>query len=248
MYSCQAHSIVVKGQSLANRSIFDNHFFPVFFSFIIFFITADPVSAQTLITVAEAANGDSFIGNDSVLPILPGVLIAGLALIFAIRERSFAKEFKSKYESEVDTCRTAIKEATRYRAILDNSNVGLWEVDIKGMTLYANAAMCELLGVKNIDDIKNVSDRQLLLKSHPGKNVPNPYQAMLIDRNGKQREVLVSEQSVVPDAAAMSITVRTVVDVNSLISDRKTDQTSLEETQSEKESEMLVNSKLVAAA
>ena len=147
-----------------------------------------------------------------MLPSLPGVLIAGLALIFAIRERGCAKEFKSKFEEESRICRTATKEAARYRAILDHSNIGLWQVDVKGITLYANSACVKLMGVDNIEEIKDIPDQQFLLTDNSNKHTTQPYRALLLDKSGNKRDVLVSEQSVVHDATAMSIKVRTVVD------------------------------------
>jgi hypothetical protein len=89
------------------------------------------------------------------------------------------------------------------------------------MTIYANTAMCELLSIENIEEIKDIPDRKFLdISKAPRTNNSPSYQTILVDKNGSRHEVYVSEQTVVHDADAMSVRVRTVVDINRLTLDR----------------------------
>jgi PAS domain S-box-containing protein len=207
-----------KGKSFHNNYIHNNFLFPIFSVISTFILTMQPAFAQAAFTKAEAASIDAFSGADNLLPSMPGVLIAGLALIFAIRSLGTAKEFKSKLEDVVFVQRKAEKEVAHYRAMFDHSNVGLWQVDLRGITIYANPTMRELLGIESIDEIKDIPDRKFLdIGNAPRRNSSPSYKTILVDRQGNRHEVYVFEQTVVHDADAMSIKVRTVVDVNRLI-------------------------------
>jgi PAS domain-containing protein len=179
------------------------------------------VFAQSVLSDVEAATVDALPVTDSVLPSLPGVLIAGLALIFAIRERSTTQEFKARLEEAEQLCRKVTKEAVHYRATLDHSNIGLWQVDLNGFTLYANTVMCQLLGISDIEEIKNVPDHQFLAAERPDRAMTPTYPATLIDKKGNKREVLIFERTVAPSADSMSIRVRTVMESNSFLSDSR---------------------------
>ena len=153
-------------------------------------------------------------GTDTLIAGLPGVLLAGLALIFAARERGRSRQLRLQLEDVAAANQQPNDNAsTLYRAAADHSTVGLWELDSDGRTVYLNQAMLQLLGLGTgtIDEPRNLDLEQRLRRLEDNTQPGSPYVAVVHADGAEARRVLVFEHPL-PTSAAGAVTLRTVID------------------------------------
>jgi PAS domain-containing protein len=133
-------------------------------------------------------------GFDDLVTSLPAALIAGVALIFAIRAHYSARYKQRELERSRKAQATLAAKESIFRAIVENSGAGLWQIDAAGRTLYLNPSMASLLQIEHIDDLAGVKDEALLVKPG-GSDIPasQEFTATIVGRLGRQQKVLVSE-------------------------------------------------------
>lgn len=115
----------------------------------------------------------------------------------------------------------------RYRALVENSAVGIWHVTPEGETLYVNSAMKEMLEVDEGETMQGATyhpffapDSLLTVEREQAKRPsgePSTYEAELLGRRGGHRPVLVSGAPIQNDEGELQGTIGTFID----ISDRK---------------------------
>jgi PAS domain S-box-containing protein len=89
-----------------------------------------------------------------------------------------------------------------YKALTENSPVGIWNISDEGSTIYMNGVMCDLLEIENPDEIKNETYHSFFtpeglerINSENRKRaegVVSSYEVTLIGKRGSRREVVIS--------------------------------------------------------
>ena len=153
----------------------------------------------------------------SMVLILGALLLMGAAYLIAIRLfRTAERADRALRESE-----------QRYRALVDQPEVGMWQLDPQGQIKYLNPAMCNLLAIEDFESIRNspiehfISSRyrtQVLNdRSRRTKGEATTSEVEMITQTGKKRMVLVHGAPVRIGAEELLGHVGTCVD----ITDRK---------------------------
>ena len=164
------------------------------------FFSTTVVQAQTAITSANAASFELQSSVDNILAGLPGVLLAGLAFIFAIKQHKKAQQLTLENDDK--------------KAMLDNCNIGLWKIDRQGKTVYLNAPMCAMLGIENVAALTDTMAENALLVNNQNTDSTTPYRAQLRQQNSPQiYDVLICESAFPLD---QSVTLRKVILINDL--------------------------------
>jgi PAS domain S-box-containing protein len=143
-----------------------------------------------------------------------GVLRGTIASLLDITERR-------RMEEEVRV------SEERYRALAETSPTGIWQVDPAGITLYANPAMCALLGVKSVEEIGEKSESPFFtpdslekIEIELGKRMEghsSTYEAEMVRRDGERRSVVVSGAPVTAEDGTLKYTIASFIDVTDLI-------------------------------
>ena len=115
----------------------------------------------------------------------------------------------------------------RYRALVENSAVGIWHVTTEGETLYVNSAMKRMLEVDEGETMEGETyhryfspgglDRVERERSSRSAGLSSTYEVELLGRRGGRRPVLISGAPIQNDRGEMQGTIGTFID----ISDRK---------------------------
>jgi PAS domain S-box-containing protein len=92
-------------------------------------------------------------------------------------------------------------EGKKFEFIMDEIDVGIWEVDIMGHTLYLNKSMCAMLNLSSIDDIKGKTYFQFftprsiktMRRQHQKRldDVTSVFEGELISKNGEILNVMI---------------------------------------------------------
>ncbi len=144
----------------------------------------DPVAG----VAAEPANT-----MDS-LAMLPGALIASLALGFALRERSAARRTREELDELIDAHRDLSERERHYRSLAEGLGAGLWQLDPQGRTVYLNPAMRALVGADGREEADEAAPGPMLNLRTPAaaaRDGAHVYEATV--RGQPQRALLVCE-------------------------------------------------------
>ncbi len=89
----------------------------------------------------------------------------------------------------------------KFELIMDEIDVGIWEVDMMGFTLYLNKCMCTMLNLSSIDDIKGKTyfdfftprsiDTMRNQRQNGLDDVTSVFEGELISKNGKILNVMI---------------------------------------------------------
>lgn len=126
-----------------------------------------------------------------------------------------------------DTSEALAASEERYRALVENSAVGIWHVTAEGETLYLNSAMKEMLEVDPTEPMQGVPyhpffapdglDKVERERSKRSAGEPSTYEVELLGRRGGRRPVLISGAPIQNEQGELQGTIGSFID----ISDRK---------------------------
>jgi PAS domain S-box-containing protein len=90
----------------------------------------------------------------------------------------------------------------RYRALAENSRVGIWQTTLDGYIIYINPAMCQMLEIKNPKELHgktydfffNEKNREIVKRNlaKREKGISSTYEVELIGKKGTKRNVMIS--------------------------------------------------------
>jgi diguanylate cyclase (GGDEF)-like protein/PAS domain S-box-containing protein len=111
----------------------------------------------------------------------------------------------------------------RYRALAENSAVGIWHITPDGYTIYVNPAMQEMLEVESPADLEGkknnlfVTAETLETMEREQKKVErggaSAYEAQIVGRNGRRRTVLVSGAPILSAQGRLESLIGTFIDI-----------------------------------
>jgi PAS domain S-box-containing protein len=90
----------------------------------------------------------------------------------------------------------------RYRALAENSRVGIWQTTLDGYIIYVNPAMCQMLEIKNPKELHGKAydfffdekNREIVKRNlaKREKGISSTYEVELIGKNGTKHNVMIS--------------------------------------------------------
>lgn len=96
---------------------------------------------------------------------------------------------------------SAIPAGKKFEFIMDEIDIGIWEVDMMGHTLYLNKSMCSMLNLSSIDDIKGKTyfefftprSIEAMRSQHQKRtaDVTSVFEGELISENGRILNVMI---------------------------------------------------------
>jgi len=112
------------------------------------------------------------------------------------------KELQIKIEQLQKARSTLKKSEERYRALAENSRVGIWQTTLDGYTLYINPAMCEMLEIddpealqgKTYHSFYSAKDQKIIKRelAKRKKGISSTYEVEILGQNGGRRNVMIS--------------------------------------------------------
>jgi len=125
-----------------------------------------------------------------------------------------------------------------YRVLAESSPLGIWHVDARGRTVYANPAMCRMLGVDTWEQLGDASYTSFMdtasievvqeQDERRRQGERSNYEVNLLGADGVTREVFVAGAPIFDDAGALIGTMGTFVD----LTDRRRAEAELKESES----------------
>lgn len=118
----------------------------------------------------------------------------------------------------------ALQESERrYRALAENSAVGIWHIDATGMTTYLNPAMADLLELDHRSEIQGESYHRFFSteslerirheRQRRYQGIASSYEAELVGLRGTHRTVLISGAPIESAHGVLEGTIGTFVDI-----------------------------------
>ncbi len=90
----------------------------------------------------------------------------------------------------------------RYRALAENSRVGIWQTTLDGYIIYVNPAMCQMLEINNPEELHGKAydfffdekNREIVKRNlaKREKGISSTYEVELIGKNGTKHNVMIS--------------------------------------------------------
>jgi len=104
------------------------------------------------------------------------------------------------YKKEIEK---ALRESeARYRALVENSVVGIWQTTLDGRVIYMNPAMRRMLEIEDTEDLNEMSYHSFwdaenleIVKRELGKRekgISSTYEVEVTGRKGSRRNVMIS--------------------------------------------------------
>lgn len=114
----------------------------------------------------------------------------------------------------------------RYRRLAEHGAMGIWEVRRDGKTVFANPAMCQMLEVSDLNELRQLDYREffspesLKVMEHEQqrrfKGEQSTYEVELIGRQGGRRSVMISGAPVVTPGQELETFLGTFTDVTGM--------------------------------
>lgn len=114
----------------------------------------------------------------------------------------------------------------RYRRLAEHGAMGIWEVRRDGRTVYANPAMCEMLEVASLDDLRGIDYRRFfpppsiaVMEREQARRLRgehSTYEVELIGARGGRRCVMISGAPVVTPGQELESFLGTFTDITGL--------------------------------
>ena len=111
----------------------------------------------------------------------------------------------------------------RYRSLCENNIVGIWQIDLSGMTAYVNRAMCEMLELDSAQDLEGETFHRYFTResletmavehAKRQQGVASVYEIELIGRRARRRRVVVSGAAILGDSGAITGNIATFTDI-----------------------------------
>ena len=111
----------------------------------------------------------------------------------------------------------------RYRSLCENNIVGIWQIDLSGMTAYVNRAMCEMLELYSAHDLEGETFHRYFTResletmavehAKRQQGVASVYEIELIGRRARRRRVVVSGAAILGDSGAITGNIATFTDI-----------------------------------
>lgn len=119
----------------------------------------------------------------------------------------------------------ALQESeARFRALVEHSVVGVWQITPDGHTIYVNPAMCEMLEVESQEDIGDTLHFEFftpesvkIIQREEGKRsrgIASTYEAEIIGRRGGHRRVQVSGAPIFTSDGQLDSLMGTLTDIS----------------------------------
>ncbi len=118
----------------------------------------------------------------------------------------------------------ALRESeNRFRTLVDNTPIGVWQCDAEGQTIYVNPSMCSMLEIENANELTGVSWKSFFtpeslhtIAQHHQKRLQgsaSTYEVNIIGKNGKQLDVLVCGSPLLSTTGELLGTLGTFLDL-----------------------------------
>jgi PAS domain S-box-containing protein len=111
----------------------------------------------------------------------------------------------------------------RYRSLCENNIIGIWQIDLAGITTYINKAMCELLELDAPQDLAQETFHRYFTRdsletmrvehARRRQGISSVYEIELIGRKSRRRRVMVSGAAIHDGSGAVTGTIATFTDI-----------------------------------
>ena len=118
---------------------------------------------------------------------------------------------------------TLKKSEIRYRALAENSIVGIWQTTLDGYTLYINPAMCEMLEIdgpealqgKTYRSFYSAEDQKIIKRelAKRKKGISSTYEVVILGQKGGRRNVMISGAPIFLSEIKMHSAIGTFTDI-----------------------------------
>jgi PAS domain S-box-containing protein len=138
-----------------------------------------------------------------------------------LRERAAGlKEIEAKYQSAQKTLQ---ESEARYRALVDSSPAGIWNITPDGATIYLNPAMCALLEIggpeeligRTYHDFFTPPSLDLIARelAKRFRDIPYSFEVELLGRKGGRRTVLFQGSPILSSEGELQSLIGTFIDL-----------------------------------
>jgi two-component system, cell cycle sensor histidine kinase and response regulator CckA len=114
----------------------------------------------------------------------------------------------------------------RYRRLAEHGAMGIWEVTRDGRTVYANPAMCRMLEVEGLEQLRGMDYRgfftaesTVVMEREQQRRltgVQSTYEVELVGAQGRRRQVMISGAPVISPGQELETFVGTFTDITDL--------------------------------
>ena len=157
--------------------------------------------------------------EDEISSQLPAMLIAALAMLFALRQhRAMRRSQEELQQLRAPNSKSAEKD-TPCPLIVEHCNVGLWYIGNNGKTHFMNPAMRALLQINHPDELSANARLRFLLSETDNANQAKQefsYKATITDKRGQIHTVLVTEKFIFDDHGENQGVLRSITEVSDI--------------------------------
>ena len=174
-----------------------------------------PVSAET-----DTLTLDVPLVRDEISSHLPSMLIAALAMLFALRQHRTMRHCLEELQElkETNTKLTAQTD-TPCQLIVEHTNVGLWHISDNGKTHFMNPAMRALLQINHENELSDNTRLRFLLPEAGDANRDKQaisYKATITDKRGDTHTVLVAERRLFDGHGENQSVLRSITEISDI--------------------------------
>lgn len=130
-----------------------------------------------------------------------------------------------------------VREEIRNKTLTENPEIGLWQIDKEGYTVFVNQAMCRILNITSIDDLqgktyhsfftKESQERISQASSKRLRNQSSTYEVEIVTSGGEIRNILLNGAPMLSAEGKLDGMIGTFLD----ITEGKISQASLEKSE-----------------